>query len=439
MVEPIVLTLQRAIDLALEHNRGVLQSRNNLRASEFTLASERSNFDLKFIPSASFSQEADASGYNVALAVKKQLSFGPSLSVGPEVVKRESDYENGVTASLQIPLLKGAGRTVVMDGVYAAEYLLRSSRRTHYERLVQTVLDTTTQFYEVKKQEGLRELSAGLVARLQGHASSARARAKVDLASPLDVYRAEIQQNNAQGNLVRDREAFTAASNRLKELLALPYESELVIDTSIIPDRIAMGETEAIDIALKNRVDLLQALDEADEAIRHSRVSRRNILPQVDLVSSYRQHSADPSFAENSGQDRDSWSVMVQGSTDLGRRSERLDYKSALVDAHTKKIAVEESRQKIVSETLTQLRKLIKASEEMVLREQTAHQAQGKLLLSLAKFNHGMATNFDLIEAEIELSQARGGQIQASVDYIVGVFALRAALGTLLSHQDFGL
>lgn len=46
-----------------------------------------------------------------------------------------------------------------------------------------------------------------------------------------------------------------------------------------------------------------------------------------------------------------------------------------------------------------------------------------------------MAGNFDLIEAETELREAEIGLISAVIDYIVGGYRLRTAMGTLLDKE----
>ena len=64
------------------------------------------------------------------------------------------------------------------------------------------------------------------------------------------------------------------------------------------------------------------------------------------------------------------------------------------------------------------------------------HQARGQFELARVKFRHGMASNFDLIEAETSLRQAQSGLISAVMEYIVGTYRLRASLGTLVEKPE---
>jgi outer membrane protein len=75
---------------------------------------------------------------------------------------------------------------------------------------------------------------------------------------------------------------------------------------------------------------------------------------------------------------------------------------------------------------------LLNSRQQIRIREEQIRQAGGKLELAKIKFSHGMADNFDIIESETELQQARTNHLAAKIEYIVGLFRLRAAIGTLI-------
>jgi outer membrane protein len=75
---------------------------------------------------------------------------------------------------------------------------------------------------------------------------------------------------------------------------------------------------------------------------------------------------------------------------------------------------------------------VLKAQDRIQIRNEQINQAEGKLALAKIKFGLGMANNFDLIEAETELQDARANLLAAQIDYIVGTYRLRAAMGTLV-------
>jgi outer membrane protein TolC len=78
---------------------------------------------------------------------------------------------------------------------------------------------------------------------------------------------------------------------------------------------------------------------------------------------------------------------------------------------------------------------LEKALDRIENSEKQIHEARGKRSLAEIKFNHGLADNFDVIEAETELQQARINLVATQIDYIVGRYRLRSALGTLVESK----
>jgi outer membrane protein TolC len=77
-----------------------------------------------------------------------------------------------------------------------------------------------------------------------------------------------------------------------------------------------------------------------------------------------------------------------------------------------------------------------KQKKRLELREKQVQQTVGKLRLSQSKFEHGMTDNFVLIEAQTELQEAQNNNLLERINYINGVYRLRAALGTLLERSN---
>jgi outer membrane protein TolC len=95
---------------------------------------------------------------------------------------------------------------------------------------------------------------------------------------------------------------------------------------------------------------------------------------------------------------------------------------------------LESKEDEIKREVRRQLDALKKDEERISIRKGQIHQAEGKRALSKIKFRYNMANNFDIIEAETELQQARVNLLSVKTDYIVGTYRMRAVLGTLIEH-----
>jgi|Deesub1362A_J573_1020465.scaffolds.fasta_scaffold00801_25 outer membrane protein TolC len=428
--QEIFLTLEDTIDLALRANRNIVSSRLAMQSQRMSLTSAVSEFDLKFLPSAS-AEVGSGGSIGMGFSLVKRFYSGTSISMGTNI-NRGDLYTTEVELSLEQPLLRGLGKEVNLDHIHSEEFSLRSVRRAFYQTRVSTVLETVVVVYEVIKQERMVHLYESMIKRLRMHLALARTKEQAGLASAMDIYRGEIRLKDAEDSLASATEALRNAADRLKLILALPVDTVVKISAplEIVPVRI--GEQEAIDIALKNRVEMAQARDELSNAIRKAKVMRRRMLPELKLVFDYTRSASSDVFEDSFALDDDRWGILLVSTTDIPMISEKTAYHQSRVDIDRKRINLEILKEDIKREVRKGLLFLRKTEKRMeIIREQII-QAEGKLALSEVKFRYDMANNFDLIEAETELQQARIKGLLSNIDYIIGIYRLKAHMGTLI-------
>lgn len=427
------LTLAEVIHLALRDNRSLINSTYGVEGQKLSLGAARSEFELKLFPQATLSATDEVRRIGGGVTLEKKFGPGAIASVSPEVFRddgtnNDDAYGSQLGISLTIPLLRGFGSEINLSGVRTAEYSLRTAKRSHYLVKVNTVLEAVAAVYDIVQQRELVSLYEIQASRFQGHVVMAEAREKIGLASPIDVYRAQIRLKDAQNSLNRAQEAQRNAGDRLKIVLAAPLEQALqvVAPLDFKPVEISIGQ--AVETALKHRVELKQVADDIEEAKRLSRISKNNLFPQMDLVSNYTRFGED-GITQMS---EDFWSVSVVSSTDWARTAEKAAFQQSLLTVKRTKLNRSTRVDTIKREVRQFYDALLKAQGRMQIRKDQIFQARGKLALAKIKFGHGMANNFDLIEAETELQEARTNLLAAQIEYIVGVYRLRAALGTLI-------
>jgi outer membrane protein TolC len=189
---------------------------------------------------------------------------------------------------------------------------------------------------------------------------------------------------------------------------------------------------EAVATSLQNRVELNQIDDEMEQARRASRLAKNNLFPRLDLVANYTRSVSGDQFSRSMRLDEDSWSINLTSTTDWSRTAEKAAYQKTLLVVKTTKLNRSTRIDGIKRDVRQYFDSLLKAEERMQIRNEQIDQARGKLALAKIKFSHGMANNFDVIEAETELQEARANLLVAKIEYIVGMYRLRAAMGTLI-------
>jgi outer membrane protein len=432
-----VLTLADVIDLALRANRSVRSSSYGVESQQLSVEAAQSEFEWKLFPQATAAGSDENRSFGGGVTVEKKFAFGPIASVSPEILRTyDSDNDPGYGStlgiSLTMPLLRGFGSEFTLDGVQTAEYSLRTTRRVHYLVKVNTVLEAVAAVYNIVQQRELVCLYEDQARRFHGHAIMAAAREKIGLATPIDVYRAQIRLKDAQDSLNRSQEALRNAGDRLKIVLAEPLEQAVEVVAPLDCQPVDISVVQAVETAMRHRVELKQVDDDLQEAKRASRLSKNGLLPQLDLVANYTRLGNDDAFVGATELPEEYWSVNLVGKTDWARTAEKANYRRSLLAVKQ----VELNRSARIDSIKREVRQLYdalqKAQERMQIRKDQIDQARGKLALAKIKFSHGMANNFDLIEAETELQEARSNLLAAQVEYIVGRYRLRAAIGTLI-------
>jgi outer membrane protein TolC len=197
---------------------------------------------------------------------------------------------------------------------------------------------------------------------------------------------------------------------------------------------IKLSYSEATDIALNNRIELKQRLDEVEEAKRKSLLSKHNTLPQLDMVFQYRRYGVSDGFTENFGLNEDRWSISLVSNTDLVRTSEKNSYQQSLINVNIARLNLEDNKEEVFREVKQQLKSMEQSLDRIRIRKAQINQAEGRLALAKVQFRHGKTDNFDVIEAETEFQRANANLLAVETEYIVGTFRMRVFLGTLLEN-----
>lgn len=430
------ITLDQAVALALQANRGIVTSRYGMENQRYSLEAAKSEFDIKILPLAGAGvQGTNTDSYgNLALGatVQKKFDWGATGSVGPNLVWSGGDYGTGLNVALKQPLLKGLGKDVNEDRIKSSLYVLDASGRTLTQTEISTVLDTIALFHDSVRQERLIQMYGEMGQRLQAYADVARAKERVGLATPMDTYRAEIRLKDAETSRTQAVEAYQDVKDRLKSTLSIPLEQEVALIAPAPVDRPAMTSDEAVRIALAGRMELLQAEADIREAERKASIMKHNILPELNLVFDYTDRWAMNNANYGRINDTGYWGLRLESSTDLFRTAEKVAYQQGLLNLQSAKVSLETKKDEIRRQVRVQVTALKELQERIALRKEQITQAEGKLALAQVKFSYGFTDNFDLIEAETERQNAKGNLLSAETDMNVGIFRLQAAMGILL-------
>ena len=439
------LSLEQVVGLALTNNSSLSAQRNALSSSILSLASSRSDFAIQLSPlgRAGFSggddQERQAD-YAAGISMSRQFSVGSKVVLSPTVSRvadgNDSAYRNSLGIQLTQPLFRGISHEYNLSSVRNAEFGVRSAQRRYFLSQVDIFIQTVSGFYNILLQEQLVENRRQSVERLEAFAQAAKIKRNIGLAEPEDEYRAVQQLKQAKDDMVSSEQALDLATDTLRELLNWPVSHLIQLAGDLSQEPIAVDEAEAVDSALENRIEIIEAEDLLREKYRISINAKHRLLPELDISFYYTPYGQDTSFDRASELTESRWGISLSTSSDLFRRTEKAGYSRSLLDIEDAKRNLENVKDDIVREVRETIRNLHESDSRIELQKERAQQAARQLEISRLKFKYGMTNNFDLIDAESVLSIARTNVENAKAQYLVGLYRLRAVMGTLLSFSE---
>lgn len=428
------LSLQQTIEHALRFNRNLISSQFGMINRQLSVASAKSDFDIKVKPLSQAGTSDEGDQLTVGLGISKAFDIGIKASVAPEIGLVDNEFKGEIAAFLEIPLFRGFGKNFNLEGVNQSRFSLRTAERNYYLARVNTVVDTVTAVYNIIKQESLVDLYESQVDKLDRHLQDAILRKKVGLATSLDVFRAKIRLADAHDSLNLSREALENAIDRLKIILSIPQEQPLKVTAPLEVEPVNVEQKKALEIALQNRIEIKQAEDALGDRRRNSSIAKEKLLPGISLVAGYITPQSSVLFGDVFSISDSRWTVTLAGKTDWARSTEKLAFQQSLNDIRSAQININARREDIKREVRQQLDSLQKAKKRIHIRQEQIHQTEGKLALAEVKFRYNMADNFDVIEANRELQQSKVDLLSVKIEYIVGIYRLRRTLGTLLKQ-----
>lgn len=427
----IHLSLEQAIGRALKFNRSLKDGLLYKEGQQLALDSSKTDFDYKVYPVADTGVNQSGEFFGLGLKITKKLTSGVEASLTPRYGSLDNDYTGMISGAVSIPLLKGRGEEVTLDRVKSSEFNLKNALYQQRQLNENVVLDVILTVYQIINRQKQLDIYQASIGNLQEEVVVARAKEKVGLAGPIDVYRAEIGVKEVEDSLISTAESLKQAQDRLKILLVLPHTTSIAVSAPLVQDASPYKTDAAVDIALKRRVDIIQLRLQAEEIERKVKLARHNLLPQADIRLSYENTSVD-FIDDRLDEGTENWAVNLISTTELRRNEEKTALSLALLDLRRKKIALLDKIDAIREDISNQMRELEKSRQRLEIRRKQASQAASKLAVAKVKFIHGMSDNFDVIQSEKELQNAKINMLNIRTEYMVGTYRLRKQIGTLL-------
>ncbi len=407
--EKITVDLDTTVLTAIENNRDIKIAEYQYRQAEADVRKAAAGKN----PSLSFNMEASRGG-----------GFTNQNVVGVGQVKVygvKNSFSDAVKVSW--PLWTGGN----LEGQIASARAQRGVKEeTLYLTEAETKLSAISAYYEYLEAINLANVAKESVDNLTGHYTNVEQQYKAGIVAKLDVLTSNVSLANAKQSYITADNAKKLAEASLNNVMRLPLNTELVPASTEFPEpEFTISMEECLALADKYRWEIAKAQYGLKAAQAQLRTAKSGYLPTLAVAGSYSWN--DDSFPgfENRGwgaQATLSWPLFDGGATDakiLSANNAIKEYEETLAQA----------REKIALEVRKDYLNVLAAKEKIRATEAAVEQAEEAFKIASIRYKSGVGINLDVLDAQLNLNNAKTNYITALYDYNVGLATLEKALG----------
>ena len=441
--ETRTLTLEEAVDLALEQNRTVKVAQAEVRSSEYQVRDAKTNFLPRLALNGSYTRlderpYIDASDFGKMFEplmapfndlIQKGYLDPRTLSglAGGGMDKiymgRLDNYD--LNLSVQQPVFTGFA---LRNGYRIAQKARDAAKWSAKATEDQVRFDVTSAFLGLVKAREFYAITEEAIKQMEAHITDLENLLEEGMVIENDLLRARVQLSNIKLLNTQASNGIKLANAYLCNLLALDLETKIVPEE--VPDAI-MNSTESLDVysrkARATRPEL-QAMKANLQIGEHLvSIQRSGYLPKLFLIGNYDwknpNREIEPEFYG-------SWNITLAlqmnlfdwGSTHSKVQEARIDYDMMVEGARmlADGISLE------VKQSYLQLNE---AREKLQISEENITQAEENFRVTRENFHEGLATNADLLDAQTSLTRAKLERATVHADLLLAQAKLIKAIG----------
>ena len=409
------LTLEKAVQLALEKNTSVIEAQNNLTGRQSAV---QASFG-RFLPSV------DASG-----------SYSSNTNwISPLEGVNSKTYSAGLSSN--VVLFDGFANTsrfsAAKSDASSAEYLLTRAQQA-------TIYGTHVFFLKVVQTYELLKVNEDNLKRSQRQLERITESNKVGAVALADVYRQQVQVGTDELNLIQAQNNYEKAKADLVANLGVDFNTEYVSDFSGIPTEIDTAEFSPLNARyadfsnLRTLIDskrpdyqsTIQSYNSADASVV---IARAGHYPSVNANLSY-GGSSNNDFSRLSDSKSLHFGMTVTLPIFSGF-STQSQIEQAEIFRKNADEEVKKKRRDMTVELRKALLDLEAAEKQVSVTKSSVASAEEDRKIAEEKYSLGAGTLLDLLIANANYTTALSNKVNTAINYLLSKKQLEFVLGTI--------
>lgn len=421
--DTISLSLEESVKLALANNKDLKVIEEKVREARSRVDEAGTSFLPKLTASAGYTRLDVAPFLPTSRFSTLFGSFAPPNLPREITIGLVDNYSTSL--KLEQPLFAGGK----IANTYEISRFAERGAETEVERTsAELVFQVKRAYLGCVKALKFEVVAAQSVKELEAQLKDVQARYDEGLAATNDVLKTKVYLSQAKLGLMKTGNAVRLARKSLCNLVGLPLESEVDFTTAVEAISPAAVDLDgAVKAGLGRRPELKGIGFEKMIARKDVQISRSGYLPDVFFFANLGYQYPDRDFARDF---YTNWSVGLVAQLnvfDWGKTAyQTQESKSRLAQVE---ISEQSARDAVTLDVTRTYLALTEARDEIDVSREAVAQAEENYRVTNERFKEGLATNTDLLDAEVLLTNARITFSNALVDYVIAQADLSRAMG----------
>src|SRR5690606_16986916 len=430
--ETLQINLQETLEYALENNVDAKNARLEILVSETTVKEEtaaglpqiNSSFGLSYNPLVQVMfvpnepPFGDPSNPSDVIPIRFGVAYSSNLGVTVSQMIFDGSFFIGLRAAKTFRALTEFDRVKVENDV------IENIKKAYFGVLVNA--------------ERIK-LSESNLARIDSLLKETTAMQEAGFSEKIDVTRIKVQRNNTYSQYERSKTAYEISKELLKLQMGLPKEYNIVLSETLRELNPEADLTNLLALEKEGRVEMDQLNTNIELAGLDLKNNTAQYMPTLDFNGSFSRSGAGDSF--QSTFDSQNWfSASMLGITlnipifDGLAKSARIQRnRIQLRQLENQKFLLDQNIELEIFQARQNLANDIKV---LKVQRESMELAQEVYDMSKIKYNEGVGSNFEVVEADSDLIEAEINYLSALYDGLISKVDLEKALGIIHEGLD---
>ena len=467
-VTVVPLTLEQAVQRAMENNIDLQSARLNPLLQEYSLQSARAAFSPSFTSSVGYNNSSSQStsqldGGARTSTERHSVNFGfqqPLPWYGGRLTSnfnnsrtatdnafstRNPSYSSSLSLSYSMPILSGF-RIDGQRNALRTQEIQRQIVDIQLQSQIQNVTDQVrVAYWSLRSLIEQIEIQRRSLAQAERLLADNRFRVQQGRLAPIEIVQAEAQVASAQQGLLNAEIQWRNQELTFKRLLVNGPDDPLFRQSINPVDLPALQEQTvdiqaAIEVALSERSDVRQQRQQRQIAELNLDVTREDLLPDVSLSTGYSLSGVGGDLFDRSGLggtpnlvqeggyldgltairnfDTPTWNVSLNVSYPLGNKAAKASVERATLQMRQQDLAMRSLELQIVTEVTNTGLAVRNTFLQLQAATRSREAAERAADAELARFNVGASTNFQVVGTQNSLTSSRLSELRALINHL---------------------